>query len=72
MAYMFLCQRDSFENEACVIIIYDLLKKKCSVFFKETCLQRKTSTNSTERFNIQKSCLAHMLGSSCNLVKIDL
>lgn len=28
MAYMFPCQRDSFENEAYVIIIYDLLKKK--------------------------------------------
>lgn len=28
MAYMFLCQGDSFENEACVIIIYDLLKNK--------------------------------------------
>lgn len=32
MAYMFLCQRDSFENEACVIIIYDLLKKMLSIF----------------------------------------
>lgn len=68
MAYMFPCQRDSFENEAYVIIIYDLLKKNV----QETCLQRKTLTNSIERFNIQKSSLAHMLGSSCNLVKIDL
>lgn len=29
MAYMFLCQRDSFVNEVSVITIYVLLKKKC-------------------------------------------
>lgn len=32
MAYMFLCQRDRFKNEACVITIYDLLEKMLSIF----------------------------------------
>lgn len=41
MAYTFLCQRDSFVNEACVITIYVLLKKMLSSFSSKHVFEEK-------------------------------
>lgn len=41
MAYTFLCQRDGFKNEACVITIYDLLEKNAECFLRKHAFKEK-------------------------------
>lgn len=72
MAYTFLCQRDRFKNEACVITIYDLLEKNAEYFLKKHVFKEKHRPTQLRDLTSKKNCLAQMLGSSCNLVKIDL